>query len=239
MDKNTGKEKTKKKIISQEDIMAVLDSCYQKCLDGIPIVSPSVGDLAQDYIGKYKNRQDAAKAMINNQIIKCTASGFITGLGGFITLPVAIPANVGSVIYVQMRMIACLAYMGGFDMKSDQTKTFIYACLAGISVSDICKQAGIRFATKLSAKMIEKIPGQVLTKINQKVGFRLVAKMGEKGIINLGKMLPVVGAVIGGGGDLAGSKIIANRAYKWFIENEYIDKVNEEMVVDIDVEAVE
>ena len=51
--------------------------------------------------------------IVNYQVAKCTTSGFVTGLGGLITLPVAIPANVSSVMYVQMRMIACLAYMGG------------------------------------------------------------------------------------------------------------------------------
>lgn len=32
-------------IVSQEDIMKVLDSCYEKCLNGIPKVSPDVGAL--------------------------------------------------------------------------------------------------------------------------------------------------------------------------------------------------
>ncbi|MDE6107763.1 MAG: EcsC family protein, partial [Oscillospiraceae bacterium] len=39
-----------------------------------------------------------------------------------------------------------------------------------------------------------------------------------KGIVNLGKMIPIVGGVVGGGFDLAETKIIANRAYQLFIE---------------------
>lgn len=38
----------KKKRITQEDIMKMLDVCYKKCLNGIPIVSPKVEDLATD-----------------------------------------------------------------------------------------------------------------------------------------------------------------------------------------------
>ena len=67
---------------------------------------------------------------------------------------------------------------------------------------------------------ISKIPGKTLTKINQKVGFRFVTKFGEKGVINLGKLVPGVGAVIGGGLDYTETKIIGNRAYKWFFEGE-------------------
>ena len=59
-----------KKVISQEDIMKLLDGCYEKCLNGIPYVSPKVEELADDYRKKAKSKEDACKAMINNQIIK-------------------------------------------------------------------------------------------------------------------------------------------------------------------------
>lgn len=210
-----------KKGISQEDIMALLDTCYEKCLNGVPYVSPSIEELATDYLEKYPTKQQACKAMINNQIIKCTASGFITGFGGVITMPVTLPANIGSVLYVQMRMIACAAYMAGFELNSDQTQTFVYACLAGVSVNALVKQAGIKFGVKFTNGLIKKIPGKVLTKINQKVGFRFITKFGSKGIINLGKLVPGVGAVIGGGLDLVETKAISARAYKWFFEGDF------------------
>ena len=210
-----------KKGISQEDIMALLATCYEKCLNGVPHVSPSVEELAKDYLSKYSTKQQACKAMLNNQIIKCTTSGFITGFGGIITLPVTVPANIGSVLYVQMRMIACTAYMAGFELNSDQTQTFVYACLAGVSVNKLVKQAGIKFGVKFANGLIKKIPGKVLTKINQKVGFRFITKFGSKGIINLGKLVPGVGAVIGGGLDLVETKAISARAYKWFFEGDF------------------
>ena len=56
--------------------------------------------MANDYLKKYKTKEEACKAMIRNQIAKCAASGFITGFGGFITMPVTLPANITSVIYV-------------------------------------------------------------------------------------------------------------------------------------------
>ena len=33
--------------------------------------------------------------------------------------------------------------------------------------------------------------------INKKIGFRLVTKFGEKGAVNLGKMVPVLGGIVG------------------------------------------
>ena len=220
-------------IISQDDIMKILDNCYEACLNGIPKVSDDVRIVADEYLNKYKNKETACKKMLDNQIIKCTTSGFITGFGGILTLPVSLPANITSVIYVQMRMIACAAYMGGYDLSSDETRTFIYACLAGVAVNGLIKQAGLKFGVKFANVLIKKIPGKVLTKINQKVGMRFITKFGTKGVINLGKMVPGVGAVIGGSLDFIETKVIANRAYKWFIENDFSLENNEEATDDI------
>lgn len=215
-------------IISQDDIMKILDNCYEACLNGIPKVSNDVKLVADEYLNKYKNKETACKKMLDNQIIKCTTSGFITGFGGILTLPVSLPANITSVIYVQMRMIACAAYMGGYDLSSDETRTFIYACLAGVAVNGLIKQASLKFGVKFANVLIKKIPGKVLTKINQKVGMRFITKFGTKGVINLGKMVPGVGAVIGGSLDFIETKVIANRAYKWFIENDFSLEDDEE-----------
>ena len=227
-------EKEKKTVIAQEDIMKILDSCYEKCLNGIPKISPSVEEMANDYLKKYKTKEEACKAMIRNQITKCATSGFITGFGGFITMPVTLPANITSVIYVQMRMIACTSYMAGFDLNSDQTQTLVYACLAGVAVNNVIKQAGIKYGVKFANGLIKKIPGKVLIKINQKVGFRFATKFGTKGIINLGKLIPGVGAVIGGGLDLVETKIIAKRSYKWFFEHDFsVNKKDNEEEIEV------
>jgi len=207
--------------ITQAEIMQVLDKLYDQSIKGIAKVSPPIDELAANYLQKSKSVEQASQSFVRYQIAKCTTSGFLTGLGGLITLPVAIPANVGSVMYVQMRMIACLAYMGGYDTNSDQVQTLVYACLAGISIDQILKNVGIQFGTKFTMAMVKKIPGTVLTKINQKVGFRFITKFGTKGLINLGKAIPLVGGVIGGGFDLVETKVIADRAYKLFIKGDF------------------
>ena len=49
------------------------------------------------------------------------------------------------------------------------------------------------------------------------VGFRLVTKFGTKGLINLGKAVPLVGGLIGGVMDLASTNIMGNVARDTFI----------------------
>lgn len=206
--------------LDQEGVMRLLDKLYEQATQGIAMVSPPIEETAGDYLRKNPDIDTAAKKFINYQIAKCTTSGFLAGLGGIITLPVTIPANVSSVLYVQMRMIAGLAYMGGYDTDSDQVQTLVYACLAGISVDQVLKQAGIKFGNKFAMAMVKKIPGEVLAKINQRVGFRFITKFGTKGIINLGKAVPAVGGVIGGGFDFIETKAIANRANGLFVKGD-------------------
>lgn len=217
-----------KKKCSQADMMNLLDSLYSKCIQGIPMISSPIEKMADDYLQHNASVEDAAKDMINKQVIKCTTSGFITNLGGVITLPVTIPANVGSVMYVQMRMIACAAYMAGYDVHTDQVQTLVYACLAGVSVMEVAKKAGIKIGQKGLENLIDKIPGKVLIAINHKVGFRMLTKFGETGAINLGKAIPVVGGVIGGGFDFIDTKFIGNRAYNQFIKGDFDYGVKED-----------
>lgn len=66
---------------------------------------------------------------------------------------------------------------------------------------------------------MKKPPGSALIKINQRIGFRLLTKFGEKGVINLGKLIPVAGGVIGGTMDVVTTTVIAKNAIKIFIED--------------------
>lgn len=133
------------KKLTVEDFTNLLYSMYDKTKNGIEHVSPPIEQLAQDYLNKHSDKNSAIKAMLKAQIAKCTTSGIITGFGGLVTLPVAIPANIGSVLYVQMRMIACTAYMAGYDLNSDQVQTFVFACLAGVSINEFLKSFSIQF----------------------------------------------------------------------------------------------
>lgn len=224
----------KNALMSQEDFMGFLDVCYRKCLDGAGPVIPSVEKLANDYLKDHKTPEAACKAMQKNQILTCTTSGIVTGFGGFATMAVALPANVTSVLYVQMRMIACTAYLAGYDLDSDQTRTFVYACLAGITLNGLAKQIGIKFGQKAAMNLIKKIPGKVLTKINQKVGFRFLTKFGSKGLINLGKLVPGFGAIVGGSLDYAETQVIARRAYDWFFNGDFETRRKGEEEFDLD-----
>lgn len=60
------------------------------------------------------------------------------------------------------------------------------------------KEAAEQIGMKLGAEVLKQIPGRLLIAINQQVGFRLVTKTGQRGIVNLIKGVPLIGGVVGG-----------------------------------------
>jgi hypothetical protein len=197
--------------------MKALDWSYDKAINGgIPGFDTAI-ELAENYQQKGESLEEQVDSLIRWQNTKSATSGFLTGLGGIITLPVAVPANLGSVLLVQMRMVAAIAHMGDYDLKSDEVKSFVYACLAGNGAKDILKNTGIQLGRKVAFSGIKKVPFELIKKINQTVGFRLLTKFGEKGVINLGKMVPFAGGIIGGTVDAFSTNTIGNIAKKLFI----------------------
>lgn len=210
---------------NQNKLMEVLDWAYDKAVNGVPGFD-SAEELGNDYLKGNAPLEDKVNALIRWQNAKCATSGFLSGLGGIITLPVSIPANIASVMYVQIRMIAAIAYMGGYDIRDDRVKTFVYMCLLGNGAKDIFKETVVNLGTKLSMQTIKSISGKVLTEINQKIGFRLITKFGEKGLINLGKMIPLVGALIMALLDSFSTDIIGNVARDTFIDGSIVEVDN-------------
>lgn len=198
-------------------MMKTLNWAYEQAINGLPGMQ-TAEQMAEEYLKGEKDLDRKVSSLIRWQNSKCATSGFICGLGGIITMPVTIPANLSSVLYVQLRMIAAIAYMGGYDVKDDRVKTLAYLCLAGSKATNILKDVGIQVGKKVAKQFIEKrISGEALIAINKKVGFRLITKFGEKGVINLGKGVPIAGGIIGSLVDGVSTNTIGNVAKKVFI----------------------
>ena len=196
--------------ITESKMQKMLNFAYDKAINGV-----SGLDSAEELASSYANDgslHEQCNSLIRWQNMKAGTSGFVTGLGWIINYAYNLPLNITSVIYIQVRMIAAIAHLSGLDLKNDKVKTMVFVCLVSKGVTKILEKAGVQVGKKIAIKAIGNISGKVLIKINQKVGFRLITKFGEKGIINLGKMVPLVGGVIGASSDILSTNIIGNRA---------------------------
>jgi len=169
-------------------------------VDGLGIL-PSAEMVARDHMKATGDTEKAINSIIAWRTTQGAATGFVSGVGGIAALPVAIPASLIASYALAANTAAAIAFLRGYDISSDQVRTFVVLCLIGESGEEILKAAGIAIGTKLSKALIEKIPGTVFIQINKQVGFRLITKAGSKGVINMTKMIPLVGGAVGAGFD--------------------------------------
>ena len=87
----------------------LLDKVYGFVIDGLPRFDKPINTLVAEYKDKYNDTEKAINVLIRNQKLKCSTTGFVTGLGGLLTLPVTLPADLVSSLYIELRMIAAIA----------------------------------------------------------------------------------------------------------------------------------
>ncbi len=202
--------------INQGLIMKMLDYCYEKAVVGLPGFE-TAEELAQDYMSKCGSVESNAKKLVTVQAAKAGVSGFVTGIGGIITLPVAIPVNVGSIVYLQIRLISAIAVMGNRNIRSDEVKSVVYLCLCGSASANLVKDLGLLISNKPIVNSIRGISGMTLTKINQAVGFSLLTRFGRSGFVNIIKAAPLVGGFVGGIVDAITTRAVGKVAINHFL----------------------
>lgn len=125
--------------------------------------------------------------------------GLVTGIGGFFTMLVSLPANVVEFYLVGTRMTAATARVRGYDIDQPEIRSAVLLTLVGADSEDILKKAGLHAAGgKLGSLAFDRLPAPALMVLNKAIGFRLIARVGQGALARLGRAVPIVGGVFGG-----------------------------------------
>lgn len=191
----------------------------RKLLDiGVDGIGPMKGaeDIADEHLRQHGSREHAIQRLIATHQRLLAGSGFATGVGGAITLPIAIPTDLTVLYLQQARLVAAIAHLRGYDVKSDEVRSVILLTLLGSTGAGIATSFGIELGNKLAMSALKQIPGKVFIEINKKVGFRLVTKAGTKGLVNMTKLIPLAGGIVGAGVNVASTSSVAGYAKRNF-----------------------
>lgn len=178
----------------------------------------SAPDAAAEALAHHGGDRDAAvRALIRTHVSLAGAQGFAMNVGGFITMPVTVPTNVGAAFLIQSHLAASIACVYGHDPASTEVRTGVLVCLVGNAGMELVKKSGIEAGKRLTVSLINRVPAKVLARINQKVGFMLLAKFGgRRAAFTLAKGVPLVGGVIGAGFDFAATRAVGQLSKKFF-----------------------
>jgi hypothetical protein len=214
-------------------MLRALNWAYDRASISIPTLD-SAEDLAKRHLAKRPGLPDKAISdLITWQVGYAGAAGFVSNIGGLITMPLALPANLASVLLIQLRMIAAIAHIRGYEISDERVRTLAFLCLAGRSGTTILQEIGVGLGTKLTARMIMHISDATLSRVNQAIGFKLVTKAGTSGFINLSRVVPLAGGLVGGGFDAVVTRGIGAVARKTFIPVAAADVITAEVPIEL------
>lgn len=157
------------------------------------------------------------KRLIVESVEAASVNGFVTGLGGFITMPVTVPANMAGALVINARLAAAIAYLRGYDPKDPHVRTVATLIAVGSNAQQVAKAFGIKVGEKVAIQAIKRLPMALIHQINKKAGFMLLAKYGTKrSVVTLAKGVPLVGGVIGGAVDATMTSAVGRTAKAMF-----------------------
>ena len=205
--------------LDSSNALALVSKVSELGIDGKAPRMKSSAELAEDYLrdSRYRNHDARINSLIRWESSKTFTTGFVTGVGGALVLPVTIPAAIASAWVLQARMAAAIAHIRGYDLDDDRVRTLAVAALAGdATITEAVRRIGTDLGTRASKQAVSRISGRALIEINKKVGFRLLTKAGTTGVINISKAIPLVGGVVGGTVDSAATRVVGKVAKRTF-----------------------
>jgi hypothetical protein len=164
--------------------------------------------------------RDAAIALIMRESVIATGgTGFLTGFGGFLALPLTFPANVAGNLVINSRMVGAIAHLHGHDLDSPHTRASILLTVAAADADSVLSELGVEVDEDGSHGTISRLPVPVIREINRRAGIFLVAKYGGKRLaFTAVRSIPLVGGLVGGGIDAALTQYVAGIATRTFAD---------------------
>ncbi|MCP2120938.1 hypothetical protein HUK76_18690 [Citrobacter portucalensis] len=173
-------------------------------------VTDSAIVLADSYLQNETSRVDAAESLVLYESLKACGSGFSCGLAGGALLPLTVTADVCSSLFIQMRLCAAVAIIGGHDTADPRVRLLCWGALAG----DACSDAISGIITRLLARTLSH--PQAETALLTVVRDALLLKSSQV-LLRESLLLPLLGGVINGGAAWLVTRLTGQFAIRLFI----------------------
>jgi len=189
------------------------DWIYTRAVGGVPGLE-GAAELAATYAARHTTTDAAVRALIQTHSGMAGAAGFVTGCGGFVATAVALPANLASALYIQVRLVAAIAHMRGHDIHSAEVRVLVLGCLTGSKAADTLKDVGVRFGTRLTRDVLGWAAPVLFNKARH-TALPSASVVGHTAG-RFGRFVPVIGGFVAGGVDALMTQLIGRTADRVF-----------------------
>lgn len=174
-----------------------LRKILEYAIDGVGPL-PTAKQAAAKHLGRSGDIDDAIESIIASHIRLAGAQGFVTNLGGFAMTAVALPANIAAVAIVQVRLVACIAHLRGYDVNDSRVRTAIVMCLLGHDGLDQLAQSHHLPSSPLSVATAPVFDPELDKRVAERVMSELTTRVGGKrAALLITRRVPVVGGGVG------------------------------------------
>ena len=173
-----------------------------KAIDGVGPLRSAAATADSRLVDARGDVEEAVKALTRLHVGLAGVQGFVTNLGGIASLAVAMPANVVGVTLVQCHLVAGIAHLRGYDLEDARVRNAILACMLGEDeVRDLVRTSS--FPSSPMGIATSPVHDPVLDElVSREVTTDLLARTaGRRAVTMVGRRVPLLGGVVGGGSD--------------------------------------
>ena len=173
-----------------------------KAIDGVGPLRSAAATADSRLVDAHGDVEEAVKALTRLHVGLAGVQGFVTNLGGIASLAVAMPANVVGVTLVQCHLVAGIAHLRGYDLEDPRVRNAILACMLGEDeVRDLVRTSS--FPSSPMGIATSPVHDPVLDElVSREVTTDLLARTaGRRAVTMVGRRVPLLGGVVGGGSD--------------------------------------
>ena len=174
----------------------VLDTLYPTVLDGLPALG-TPQSLAAEARQAGGSEEEMIDRLVRRHIAISSATGFVTGLGGWLTLPLTLPADLVGVALVQLHMAASVAALAGHDPTLPVNRERVMQCLVGVGPADPARDAEQEALDRTALKVAEKGLNLVISNVGRLASWgtkKVVTKQIKRRFL---RGIPLLGGFIG------------------------------------------
>lgn len=159
---------------------------------------PGARVAAGRQLEKHGSVEDAIESIIITHTAMSGTQGFVTNLGGFVTLLVGAPTNLAGLALLQSRMVAAIAHLRGYDLDDSRVRHAVLTALLGKRIVDDLVEKGDLPGTPLVLATAPGVDHGLEQLIAQRVTMALLTTVGGKQTVGLvAKRIPVIGGGVG------------------------------------------
>lgn len=190
-------------------IQAMMGWLYDKAVSGIAGIE-SAETLAERYLADAKGDvMKAAHAMIRWESVKAGSTGFLSGVGGVVAMPITLPLNITSVLFLQTRLVAAIACLGKRNLADERIRALAGLCLCGNAAKALLQEVALQAMENWTRPFTRRIVEKTLVLMAARAGMRT----GGQFI----RLVPLAGGVVSGAVDVTTTRTIGRIACTTFM----------------------